>query len=61
MIFQRIQDVDATDALEYVNNHYEKWTIEEHLTRYGKLDQLNPVDFLYNIVTRREYSRPNPP
>jgi hypothetical protein len=45
LIIQRIKDEDATDALEYVNNHYEKWTMEGHLTRYGNLDRLNPVDY----------------
>jgi hypothetical protein len=45
LIMQRIKDEDATDALEYVNNHYENWTIEGHLTRYGNLDRLNPVDY----------------
>jgi hypothetical protein len=54
MIFQRIQDVDATDALEYVNNHFEKWTIEGHLPRYGKFDRLNPVDYhsYFTLLTR---------
>jgi hypothetical protein len=57
LIVQRIKDEDATDALEYVNNHYEKWTMEGHLTRYGNLDRLNPVDYhpFFTLLTPEGY------
>jgi hypothetical protein len=40
-----IKDEDAAAALDYVNTHHENWTMEGHLTRYGNLDRLDPVNY----------------
>jgi hypothetical protein len=42
---QQIKEKDAAAALDYVNTHHENWTMEGHLTRYGNLDRLNPVNY----------------
>jgi hypothetical protein len=44
-VTQYIKDADAPAALEYVNNHYENWTMEGHLTRYGNLDRLKRENY----------------
>jgi hypothetical protein len=53
LIVQRIKDQDAAAALEYVDDHYEKWIMEGHLHRYGNLDRLSPVNYqpFFTILT----------
>ena len=42
---QWIKDSDAAEALEYVNQNYEKWAFNAHMTRYGNLDRLSPENY----------------
>jgi hypothetical protein len=44
-LIQCIKDEDADAAINYANIHHEEWTKQGHLTRYGNLDRLNPVNY----------------
>jgi hypothetical protein len=44
-LMQYIKDEDADAALNYASMHHEEWIKQGHLTRYGNLDRLNPVNY----------------
>jgi hypothetical protein len=44
-VVQYIKDKDAVAALSYVEQNYEKWTTEGHMTRYGNIDRLTPAKY----------------
>jgi hypothetical protein len=42
---------DADEYLKFVSANYESSVIEGHMTRYGNLDRLTPINYTPNFTT----------
>ena len=49
-ITQSVKDNDKSDALQYVDENYERWVFEGHMMRYGNLDRLTPIKYQPNFT-----------
>ena len=49
-VTQYVKDSDKSTALKYVDENYERWVYEGHMTRYGNLDRLTPIKYQPNFT-----------
>jgi hypothetical protein len=49
-VIHNIKDKDVHAALQFVNQTYEKWIHESHLTLYGTTDRLSPIKYHTNLT-----------